>query len=148
MIARIQPFSRRTSPVAPLFDLGREVDSMFGDFFHASQPRRAGSFPALEVTENGETTVVLAEVPGVSKEDLKISLHEGLLTISGKRKTLGPDKGASTARKELWSGSFSRTVQVPHDVKADALQAELTDGMLTITLPKAEAARPHEIQIR
>jgi HSP20 family protein len=104
--------------------------------------------PPLDVTENKEEVVVVAELPGVKKEDVKISLEKGLLTIGGKRgeETLSGD--ARGLLREQQKGKFSRTVRLPYEVNADNVSADLSDGLLRIVLPKAEAARAHEITVR
>jgi len=107
-----------------------------------------GNRPAIDLVERQNESVVVVELPGVAKEEVKISLEEELLTVKGERKTPGLADGASWIRNERPSGSFSRTIRLPHAVKADAVSAELVNGILRITLPKAEEARPREIGIK
>ncbi|HEX7573296.1 MAG TPA: Hsp20/alpha crystallin family protein, partial [Bacteroidota bacterium] len=104
--------------------------------------------PPVDVTENKEEVVVVAELPGVKKEDVKISLEKGVLTINGKREedTLSGD-GRGLLREQR-KGKFARTVRLPYEVDAAKVSAELSDGLLRIVLPKAEAARAHEITVR
>ncbi len=103
---------------------------------------------ALDLVELEKESIVLVELPGVAKEDVKISLEEDLLTIKGERKASGLPDGARWIRSERSSGEFFRTIQLPHPVKADAVSAEMVNGVLRITLPKAEEARPREIGIK
>jgi len=102
---------------------------------------------AIDLVERENESIVVVELPGVTKEDVKISLEEGLLTIKGERKTSGLPDGARWIRSERSSGGFARAIQLPHPVKADSVSAELVNGLLRITLPKAEEARPREIHI-
>jgi len=124
----------------------REIDSLFSGLLSAN----AGCMraPALDFVERQNESVLLLEVPGVAKEDVKISLEEDLLTVKGERKSQGLPEGARWIRNERSGGEFFRTIQLPHPVKADSVSAELVNGILRITLPKAEEARPREIGIR
>jgi HSP20 family protein len=103
---------------------------------------------AIDLVERPNESIVVVELPGVAKEDVKISLEGELLTIKGERKTSGLPDGARWIRSERSSGEFFRTIQLPHPVKADAVSAEMVNGVLRITLPKAEEARPREIGIK
>ena len=103
---------------------------------------------AVDLVERENESIVVVELPGVAKEDVKVSLEEELLTIKGERKTSGLPDGARWIRSERSSGGFTRTIQLPHPVKADSVSAELVNGLLRITLPKAEEARPREIGIK
>ena len=103
---------------------------------------------AIDLVERPNESIVVVELPGVAKEDVKISFEGELLTIKGERKTSGLPDGARWIRSERSSGEFFRTIQLPHPVKADAVSAEMVNGVLRITLPKAEEARPREIGIK
>ena len=103
---------------------------------------------AIDLVERPNESIVVVELPGVAKEDVKISLDGELLTIKGERKASGLPDGARWIRSERSSGEFFRTIQLPHPVKADAVSAEMVNGVLRITLPKAEEARPREIGIK
>src|SRR5208282_3034213 len=97
--------------------------------------------------EDKESLVVRAEVPGMRKEDIEISLHDGYLTVSGERKQDQTYAAAETYRSERWLGRFQRTISLPCKVDADKIKAAYTDGILTVTLPKAEEAKPKQIPI-
>jgi HSP20 family protein len=83
----------------------------------------------------------------VKKEDIQISLQDGELSISGERKSEEKFEDAEVRRTERFVGSFQRTVALPAEVKGDQVKAEYKDGILTVTLPKAEEAKPRRIQI-
>jgi HSP20 family protein len=104
--------------------------------------------PAIDLVEQQNESVVVVELPGVAKEDVKITMEEDMLTIKGERKTPGLADGARWIRSERSGGEFLRTIRLPHAVKGDAVSAELVNGILRITLPKAEEARPREIGIK
>lgn len=124
----------------------REIDSLFNGILSAGTGRMHS--PAVDFVERQDETVAMIEVPGVAKDDLKISLEEDLLTIRGERKASKLPEDARWIRSERSSGEFSRTLQLPYPVKVEAVTAELVNGILSITLPKAEEARPREIGIK
>jgi len=133
--------------------LRNEVDRLFADFFGpvSSTPDRpsAGSrvFPALNVWERENELFVEAEVPGLKNEDLDISVMGNQLVIKGRRADFD-DESATYHRRERGVGDFSRTIELPVAVTPDGVQARLSDGVLLITLPKAEAAKPRKIQVQ
>lgn len=104
--------------------------------------------PALDLYENKDNVLVKVEVPGLKKEDIDVSLEEGVLTISGERKSEQKSEETETRRSERFTGQFSRSVALPAEVKADEVTAAYNDGVLTVTLPKAEAAKPKQIEVK
>jgi HSP20 family protein len=131
-----------------LLNLEREIGRMFNGFAVPSYYATERSFPALDVTDDGSATVIAAEMPGVRKEDLKITIDNNVLTVSGERKKHAvPEKGV-WIRSETWDGKFSRSVQLPRQIRQDAIAADLKDGILRIVVPKAEEAKPREVAIR
>jgi HSP20 family protein len=105
-----------------------------------------GVFPALNVWEADEGLWVEAELPGVREEDLEIAVLGDQLTIRGERKS-NMTEGAAQHRRERGVGTFRRVVQLPVAVDADRIEASLSAGVLTIHLPKAEAAKPRKIEV-
>jgi len=106
-----------------------------------------GWFPAVDIYEDKDNVVVKAEVPGMNKEDIEISLHDGFLSFSGERKQDKKHEEGESRRSERWLGRFQRSISLPCRVDADKIKATYTDGMLTVTLPKAEEAKPKQIPI-
>ena len=123
-----------------LSDLTNRLD-WFRDDFEPS------FFPPLNVWEEGETIRVEAEVPGVKLEDVDVSFENGELTIKGEKK-FEPRETAPLHRRERLYGTFSRTLNFPWEIVADKVSAELRDGVLTVSLPKAEAAKPRKVEVR
>jgi len=115
---------------------------------HSTQPFLGGWCPAIDVYEDKDSIHVKAEVAGMSKQDLDISLHEGVLTISGERKEPTREAGAEVYRSERFVGRFQRTVALSAPVDADKIKATYNAGVLTVILPKAEVARPKQIQVK
>jgi HSP20 family protein len=107
----------------------------------------AGVFPAVNLTEDGDRYYVRAELPGIKAEDLDIQVTGRNLTISGER-VMAPDvEGARYHRREREGGNFSRVIALPGDVDADKVEAHLTNGILTVSVAKSEAAKPRKITI-
>jgi len=107
----------------------------------------SGWAPALDAYEDKENFVVKAELPGMKREDIEVSLHEGSLSISGERKSETKHEDAETHRAERFFGRFQRTLTLPAAVAADKVKAEYKDGVLTVTLPKTEEAKPKRIDV-
>jgi HSP20 family protein len=108
----------------------------------------SGWTPALDVYEDKDHIVVTAELPGMRKEDIDVTLHDGSLSISGERKSEKEFKEAEVYRAERFVGRFQRTIALPVPVATDKIKAQYQDGVLTITLPKAEEAKPKQISIQ
>ena len=133
-----------------LHDLRDEIDRLFetplAELARSSQ-LLSGWTPALDLSENKDSFVVKAELPGMKREDIEVSLHEGTLSISGERKSEEKHKDAEVYRAERFFGRFQRTVTLPTAVAGDKVKAQYKDGVLTITLPKTEEAKPKQIDV-
>ena len=125
-------------------EMDRLFDGSFGPVF-----RTPGSFsrwaPALDVYQDKDQFTVVAELPGLKKEDIELSLQNGVLTISGERKQ--EKKNEEGYRNERFSGRFQRSVTLPTSVDGDKVKATYQDGILKVVLPKAEEAKPKQIQV-
>lgn len=133
-----------------LSDLREEIDRLFDlplAGFSASSPWMSGWTPALDVYEDKDQFVVKAELPGMKKDDIEVSLHDGSLTLSGERKNQHENREEGVYRSERYFGRFQRTVDLPAAVADDKVKAEYRDGILSITLPKAEEAKPKQISV-
>ncbi len=105
-----------------------------------------GWSPALDLYQNNDNVVAVVELPGMRKEDIEISLHDGTLTISGERESTTTN-GENAERTERFSGKFRRSITLPTRVDAGKVSATYKDGILTVTLPKAEEAKPKQIKV-
>src|SRR5581483_1358654 len=103
--------------------------------------------PAIDVYEDKDNVTVKAELPGMKKEDIDVSLHDGALSISGERKSEAKFENAETYRSERFVGRFHRAVTLPSGVSADKVKAQYKDGIIMITLPKTEEAKPKQIEV-
>jgi HSP20 family protein len=131
-------------------NLRDELNSFFEMPFWSSFARAGQLFtgwsPALDLYESSDNVVAVVELPGMRKEDIDISLHDGTLTISGERKreSTGDEK---TQRTERYVGTFRRSIALPTRVNAGKVSATYQDGILKVVLPKAEEAKPKQIKV-
>jgi HSP20 family protein len=134
-----------------LFNLRDELDRLFegslGDISCASSQLLGAWNPVVDLYEDKDNVFVKAELPGLKREDIQVSLHDDALSISGERKGGEKIENAEARRTERFVGRFQRTITLPSSVKADQVSAQYKDGVLTVTLPKAEEAKPRQIQI-
>jgi len=146
MFVRFQSFPTASSLFEPLVNFEKGSDETIDDFLKDAQSRRV-HLP-IDIAEYENETVLIAEIPGVAKEDVKLSVQDDLLTITGIRKAPKVPENSARLRNEILTGELSRTVQLPHVVKLDAISAELKDGILRVVLPKSDEVRPREIKVR
>ena len=106
-----------------------------------------GWSPALDLYQSNDNVIAVVELPGMRKEDIEISLHNGTLTISGERKRENSSNGDKAERTERYVGTFRRSIALPTRVDAGKVSATYRDGILTVTLPKAEEVKPKQIQV-
>jgi len=114
--------------------------------FHRQAEFSPGWTPALDVMEDNKNLYVVAELPGVKKENIAISLQEDVLSITVERQEKD-QKEEQTHRLERFTGRFERSITLPKPVTPDQVNAHYQDGILTVTLPKAEEAQPRQIQV-
>ena len=128
------------------FDFARELFAW--DPF-SSRSRHVTAFsPAFEVKETPEAFVVKADVPGVREEDLDISLHDSVLTVSGSRQAEERKESEGYALYERQFGSFSRSFSLPDIADGERIEAKLDSGVLTLTVAKKAEAKPRKIEIK
>ena len=128
--------------------LRREVDRLFNDFGSTREPFFSRAYPALNLTEDENSIYVRAELPGVKPEDLDVQVIEGRLVVRGERKIPAEETGASYHRQEREGGSFRRILTLPERVDPTRVSAVMKNGVLTVTLSKAEEAKPRTITIK
>ena len=135
-------------PVNPIYSLSRELDRLFESPYTAATRSECQQFaPALELRENQDSYQVSVELPGVDRKDVEVTLHDGVLSITGERKQETEVKEDEYVRTERAYGRFQRQVALPQPVNADSVKAAYKDGVLIITLPKSAEARPKPIVI-
>ena len=136
------------TPFDRLSTLRDEMNRLF-DFSWPSRDTGlfSGWSPALDVYDDKDNFVVSCELPGMKKEEIDLSLHDGMLTISGERKHENGGADGEAFRSERYFGRFQRSVTLPSLVDASKVTASYKEGVLTIQLPKAEEAKPKHIDV-
>lgn len=132
----------------------REMEEMFRQYspFFARSLRRTGGegvawSPVADISETGKEYLIKAELPEVRKEDVKITLDNGIITISGERRMEKEQQEANEIRVESFYGTFSRSFYLPENIDAKGIQAEAKDGVLKVRIPKTQAEAPRKIAI-
>jgi HSP20 family protein len=147
---------RRVWPGRPTFNgslsdfeqARREMLRLFDSVANESSAGASGVFPPLNVTQDEDNVFVRAEIPGINPEQLAISVLRNRLSIAGKREIQLEQGKVAYHRRERPEGSFSRALTLPVEIDAERVEARYADGILTLTLPKAEAAKPRQIAVR
>lgn len=103
--------------------------------------------PSVDISETDEGYQIKGEIPGVRKEDVKVTIQNGMLTIQGERKQEKEEKNKKFHRVECSYGSFMRSFRLPEDADESAVKAEFKDGMLNVSLPKSAKAKPKSINV-
>lgn len=141
-------YTNRLAPWHDLDVLAGRVNRIFGDAAPANVVPRPSWFPAASVQEFDEEFVLAVELPGVDEDSLEISLENNVLTISGeKRERREPESQSKYHLLERTFGAFHRAVRLPGTVRAEAIAAELENGLLTLRFPKPEEARTRKIEV-
>ena len=152
-LVRWSPVRDLLSFPTDLFSMQKEIDRMFGNVLRSGL-HEENAFaltawsPAVDITEHQNEYLVKMELPGVSKDDVKISIQDNVLTVHGEKKQEKESKDAQYHRMERSWGSFDRSFTLPSSVKADGIDAVYKDGILSVTLPKAEDARRKQIEVK
>lgn len=151
-----------THAISPFEDVDRMFDTMFEGFMprgwmrpfrrewpmwgESAMPLRT-RIPKVDIIDRDDEVVVRAEVPGIDKDDLDVTVSENRVTIKGETKREEKEEKGDYLRCEISRGEFSRTVALPHYVDSDAAKARFSDGVLELTMPKVEKAKRHSIKI-
>ncbi len=145
-----RPFNRHTvpSPWQEMAQLHREVSRLFSDPFSLAGGRTAPAYPPMNVWANENGLVVTAELPGFDPEAIDISVVDDTLTVSGSRQPEELGDSESYRRRERNYGKFSRTFQLPFAVEVDNVEAAFENGLLNISLPRAELDKPKKITVK
>ena len=145
------------NPARELLNVEREFNKLFNTFnsrfgFDDSSMNEdlenAVWSPLTDISENKDQYILKMDLPGVSKENLKLNFHDGELIISGERKQEKEDKDSKYHRIERTYGKYYRSFTLPQTIQADKINAEFKDGQLTITVQKSEEAKPKELEIK
>jgi HSP20 family protein len=137
-------------PFRELEKMRTDMDRLWETFFEGRPKVRelGGWVPSIDVSETKNDLVVKAELPGMDPKDIDISLNDGYLTLKGEKKQEREEKEENYHYIERSYGSFTRSVQLPKEVKRDKITASYKNGILKITLPKSEEAKKKDVKIK
>jgi len=128
-------------------EISKFFDDFLGQKLQTRRQAREGWIPRVDISENDDEITVRADIPGMKKEDVKITLSENVLTISGDKRVERDEKKDNYHRIERLFGKFSRSFYIPTNVDPANISAKYNNGVLEIKLPKKEEAKPKEIPI-
>ncbi|UCG31535.1 MAG: Hsp20/alpha crystallin family protein [candidate division WOR-3 bacterium] len=135
-------------PFRELVSMRDDMDRFFDTFFGSSQGDLENYWkPAIDIEESNGNLMVRAEIPGISKEDIKVSVQDDMLMISGERTRENEKKDKTFHRIERCYGQFRRMIRLPATVDAEKVKATYKDGVLHVTLPKPESLKPKQIDV-
>jgi len=138
----------RWDPFRELLDMRRDWESVFDDRFFRPMTQNGWHAPRVDMYQTGDEVVVDAAMPGIKAEDVDIQVTGDMLTIKAERKEEEERKGATYHMREQRYHSYARSLLLPATVKADKAVAEVKDGVLHLTLPKAEEAKTKTITVK
>ena len=145
-MASMRPFGfPGGDPFHELRRLQDEMDRLAGAFAPAGGPTAAG-FPAVNLYAGRDGIAVVAELPGIEKEDLEVQVHQDTLTLRGVRRP-GAEEPDAYHRRERRSGSFTRSIQLPYRIDPDRIEAHLENGVLRLSLPRPHQDKPRRIAV-
>ena len=136
------------SPYTELERMRRQMDRLFEEWPRTYQRQAAGVFPLINLTEAQDNFFIRAELPGMSSKELDIQATSNSVSIAGERKIPAESTEAKYHRREREAGKFSRIVGLPGEIDPDKVEADLVNGILTVVVPKAQAAKPRQISVR
>ena len=139
-------------PFRELEDVSNRLNRIFGQPLARTEPDNemlavADWAPSVDISETDSAYLIKGEIPGVKKEDVKVTVQDGMLTIQGERKQEKEEKGRKFHRVECSYGSFMRSFRVPDDADESKVKAEFKDGMLNVMLPKSAKAKPKAVNV-
>ncbi len=152
-ITRWEPFKTRWDPFKELEEMEKRLATFFGRVpVRADSDKEAMTVaewsPLVDITEDDKEYLIKAELPEVKKEDVKLTIEDNVLSISGERKYEKEEKGRKYHRMERAYGSFMRSFTLPDDADGSKVSAEYKDGVLKVHVPKSEKAKPKAIEVK
>jgi HSP20 family protein len=140
----------RWDPFRDLMSIQNELNRLFGRTYAGTEPGSGGSswMPPLDVFETDEKFVVKMELPGVSPDEVEVSVEDSTLTVRGERRFYQDVSEEAFRRVERHFGSFTRSLSLPPTANPDGIEARFDNGVLTVEVPKAEQAKPKKITVK
>ena len=141
----------RWDPIRDLDSLQSDMNRLFDRFFEGGRNANGGAvrrwIPPMDLVESEDHLVLRADLPGMKEDDVDIEIKDGVLTISGERRSEHEEKGEGFHRVERAFGRFSRSLSLPDGVDANKVAASFEDGVLEVKVPKPEETKPTRVQI-
>lgn len=139
----------RWDPIRELDSLQGDMNRLFDRFFEGRAPNSASRrwIPAMDLVETEDHLVLRGDLPGMTEDDVDIEIKDGVLTVSGERKTDHEEKGEGYHRVERAFGSFSRSLNLPQGVDPEKIEAKFDNGVLEVRIPKPAEAKPTRVEI-
>lgn len=153
MLTRWEPLTR-WNPIKEIEEMEKRLSAMLGRPAPAAGGDKKEAItvaewsPLVDISEDEKEYTIKAELPDVKKEDIKLNVHDDVLTITGERKYEKEEKGKKYHRIERAYGSFMRSFTLPEDADGSKVAAEYKDGLLKVHLPKSEKAKPKAIEVK
>jgi len=144
------PVGRDRAVASPFMSLQREIDRLFEDFSRGfpTFTGNGGLMPSMDVTETDKEIEITAELPGLEEKDVQINVADNLLTIKGEKKAEKEQKDKNYRLVERSYGSFERTLELPEGVNADVIKANISKGVLKVTVPKPAPAQAKKVEVK
>lgn len=146
-LIRWRPQSDSWDPFTNLEEIREEMNRLFNPALRRRGDSEALFSPAVDVVEEKDNFLVKADLPGLTKDDVSVAIQDNYLTIRGERKHEVEKKETNFYHRERVYGAFLRTIELPARIDAGKIQATFRDGVLHVTLPKSEEAKPKEIKV-
>jgi HSP20 family protein len=138
--------SRYADPFQALFSFQRALENRLSDDWQENSTAGRGSYPPVNIFQQGDDLIAIIELPGVDKAELNIQAKNNTIRIAGRKSVNYPENASAHRRERLW-GVFDRTLSVPMQIDPDGIKAEYNDGLLALFIPRAERDKPRSIQI-
>ena len=143
--------SLATRPIQDLFSIHNEMNRLFDNWYKPSRYRAEGEsldwMPVVDILEANGHVEIRAEIPGLSEKEVQVSVADDVLTLKGEKTQESDEKDQKYHRVERSYGRFQRSFTLPANLNSEAIKAKFTNGVLTVSIPKAEEVKPKEIQI-
>lgn len=151
-IKSLIPMGRERSAIRREFNpfslLQQEIDRLFDGFSRAASPQPAMALPSMDISETEKAIEITAELPGLEEKDVQLNVVDNVLTIRGEKRNEREEKDKEYHLIERTYGSFARSVELPSGVKADDIKAEISKGVLKVTVPKPAASQVKKIEVK
>ena len=138
----------RWNPFREIAEMQRQIDRVFDEGWNNTISRLETAWMPIDVTESDNSYTVIADLPGLTSDDIDVNFHDGVLTINGEVHESTSDEKDNVLVRERTYGKFSRRINLPMSVDVENISATYQDGVLTLELPKAESSKPHQIKVK